>query len=411
MMIPLWAILALVAQDDGDLGRTYANPDHEFSFRPPADWSAKTAHPPGVVEFVSPDVPPQASLVVIHFPCKNATPLAHFKKELDEYMKSKYPGASPLVDRQGTVGGQSALQVAVKTKDRAGQEIVVYRIVVHRSNLDYYIFDAQCRADGSARWLALLDKSVATFRIVPFEATVEERAAAARAVQVLRDGAMTRKELEGETWQGVFIERRKVGHQRQKLAAATVEGSPGWSCESDTVLDFKEGGQDRTVVRGSFTADGRYQKIDSEETIVSEKKEELKYRYSAVLRAGRVSVRRHMRGTDEETNFTVPDGTLLTEVADVFRRAVALRSKETYLIPTLHPFEGKTGIEWIEVAGKENVSSRSNETREVLIVFSTADRRRMLHYWYELNGALYVIRGPKQVFVILGLPRDEATKP
>lgn len=418
MMTLLLAAAAWFAAQD-ELGPEVVSKEHEFSIRPPLGWKGVPGTGASVARFTSPETPPEAMLNVIHYSCKNATSLAQFRGQLEQFLRETYQDHSVLFHRQGTLGGLPSFQIAIQHRDKENKEWVVYRAVLHRSNLDYYLFDGQCPAAGSDRRLALFEKSVGSFRLRPHEPSVEEKAAAARAVEALRTGAMNAKSLEGETWQAVFLEKLKVGYLRQKLSAATVEGVAGWSFESDTVLEYKyqegktwkSGGKDRTVVRGSFSADGRYQKIDSEEVVVTEKGEELKYRYSAVLRGDRLTVRRHLRGTDEESAFAVPEGTLITDVADVFRRAVALRSRQTYYVPVLNPFEGRVAWEWIEVAGKEIMSVRSNESKEVLVVLSTLERRRLLHYWYEPTGALYVLKGPKQVFVVFGMSKEEAMKP
>ncbi len=409
-MITAAILLLSVAAQADDLGREFSSPDHQFAFRPPAGWTARSGTGPAVAKFVPPERPEESSLSVIHYSVKNATPMAQFRKELEAYLAATYKDHTPLLTRPGTIDGLPSLQLALRWKDTSGKETVVYRAILHRTHLDYYLFDGHAPASATEKTIALFEKSVGTFRLRPSDPTVEEKAAAARVVGVLREGVLGARHLEGESWQGVFLEKAKVGYQRQKFVPATLEGRPGWLLESDTFVDFREGGKDRTVVRGSFTSDGRVQKIDSEETIVTEKGEELKYRYSAVVRGDRVTVRRHMRGVEEESSFQVPEGTLVTDVADAFRRSVALRPKQTWHVPVLNPFEDRTGWEWVEAAGKETVSVKTNESKDVYVVLSTVGRRRILHYWYELSGTLYVLKGPKQVFVVFGMSKEDAMK-
>jgi pantetheine-phosphate adenylyltransferase len=166
MIILLWALS--FSQEDG-LGRLFAQSDHEFSIRPPAEWIARSMEPPAVVRFAPVETPPTAQMILIHYFCKNGATLAQFRKEMDEYMKAAYPGGTSLLDRLGTVAGRPSFHVAVKSKDKSGQEVVVYRIVVHRSNLEYFIIDAQCLAGAWEKMQGLFEKSAGSFQIVPFD--------------------------------------------------------------------------------------------------------------------------------------------------------------------------------------------------------------------------------------------------
>ncbi len=422
MRIPFWASLAMLGiafpvlaqEDDKDLGSPFRSEEDSTVFRPPAGWSAHQGVPPEIVRFAAPEKGPAAELIFIHYFPQNPTPLAHFRVQLEKHLKTKYPDHTPILNRQVAVAGLPAFQVALRTKTKnqdPPEEIVIYRTIVHRSNLEYYAFDCQCIASAYDRLAPLFDKSIATLKIEKTEPTLEERAATARAVEFLRGGALGKKELEGEGWQGIYLTKKKVGYQRQKLAPVKVEGAAGYEYESDTILDFQEGGKCRTVVRGSFTADGKFQRISSEEIVAPEKEPELKYRFTATLRGGRVTVQREMKEIREEASFDVPDGTLFTDVADVFRRAASTGPKSTYLVPILNPFRGDPGGESLEVAGKESVEVEVDVMKEVFVVLSNVDRRRSLVYWYDAKSELFSVQGARQAFVIVAMSKEEALKP
>lgn len=400
----VFLLLALPAAAQDELADPFDCRSHEYEIRPPKGWEGHALSDATIV--FSAAKPLKAELSIIRCAVQNPTTLAQFQKQLDDHIAT-YNERKILFSRQVTIGGHSAYQIAATAKLNSGEAVLIFRTVVHRSHLDYYIVDCRAAAADSEKVMPLFEKSAATFKIEPAETTAEERAALARTVAALKDGAMLAKELQRETWQGVFVDTTKVGYQVQRVAAAKVDGVSGLSFEADTVLDLKKGGGTKFSVRGFFTADGRYQKMDGEEILLTEQQSEQKYRYSIVLKDGKVTVRRHMNGTDEETSFTVPEGTLLSDVSDVFRRAVSLRAKSTYFFLTLNPFEGETGCEWIEATGEQTV----DDSRNVLVTFSTVDRGATFTYWFDPNGALAVIRGgARRVFHVVGMSKEEALK-
>lgn len=409
--IAVIVLLAAASQEDADLGPLISSDAHEFAFRPPAGWTASPGEPPNVVRYATPEGVPAGELLLIHYSPPNPTPLKHFQEQLEPYLKEKYPGHTSLLHREVTLDGHAALQLALKTQGKDSEEVVIYRTILHRSHLEYYIFDCKSVSGGWDRWRVVFDKSIATFRIRPTPLTFEERGANARTVEALKGGILGKDWLVGEAWQGVFMTNQKVGYQRQKLTPMKIDGAAGYAIESDTFLDFKEGGKTQTQVRGAFTADGKVQKLESEHVVYPPKGEELKFRFQATLQNGRVSVRRQIREYQEETGFSVPEGTLFTEVADVFRRAVAPGAKTTYFVPTLNLFLEETREESIEVAGLDTADLGEKGKRQVQVVLALTNRSKSLVYWYEIGGALLVVQAGKHLFGILALTKEEALKP
>jgi hypothetical protein len=399
------ALLAAPAFAQDDLAEPAKSKIHECSFRPPKGWSGQLTDTATFAIYSAPK-PTKAEISLIRVPIQNPTTLDQLQAQLDQHI-DKYTDKKILYRRQATIGGRPAYQIAVNTKLDTGDRVVLLRTAIHRSHLDYYMFDCRAGEGDFQKVQGVLEKSIASFRLEPAEASTEERAAAARTIAALKDGVFRAKELPSETWQGVFVEKIKVGYQVQRLRLAKVEGAEGLEYEADTVLDLKKGGGTKFTLRGSFTLDGRYQKMSGEEILLTEDEKELKYRYTIVLKDGKVTAQRHMNGVDEETSFTVPEPTLLTDVVDVFRRAASLRGKSTYFFHTLNPFENETGCEWLETSGLQTVE----DSKEIYVTFATVDRGASFTYWFDRTGALAVIRGgSRRLFHVVGMTREDALK-
>lgn len=408
MLFRVFAVLAvcsLPAAAQEELGDPFTSKEHEYTFQPPKGWTSSVRASSTIF---SAGKESRREMEVIRLPVQNPTTPTQFTDQLRKHME-KYKSKEFLFTRQATIGGRTAWQIAarVELETQNKDKVLIYRTVIHRTHLDYYVLDCRADASDSDRALKIFDASIATFRIEPTALSTEEKAAEARTIAALQDGVLGAKDLQCEAWQGVFLQQVKVGYKTQKLTSATVEGAPGIAFESDTVFDLKKGGNTKYSVRGSFTVDGRYQKMAGEQTVTPEGGKEMKFRHTIVLKDGKVTVRRHMDGADEETSFTVPEGTLLIEVADVFRRAVSLRPKNTYFVRTLDAFESETRTESLEVTGPQTV----DDSRTVLVTFSSVNRGLTDTYWFDESGKLALLRGnAARLFQVVGMTREEALK-
>src|SRR5213592_58953 len=97
--------------------------------------------------------------------------------------------------------------------------------------------------------------------------SAEEKLADTRTMALLR-GAKVDPALVGERWYSVLLSNgRKIGWMRFKM----TESAGMYSFDTEVRNDFGDGNTDMTLVRGSFSPDGRVQKVETEETKVNPK--------------------------------------------------------------------------------------------------------------------------------------------
>lgn len=388
-------LLVLLAQD---LGPAHVDEDHKFSVRPPAGWVRKGAAP-GSVSFAPPEKTAAATVFsATHYVASNPTPLASFIRQAREYVKEKHPGAQVSEDRELQIAGRPAFRLVFTQGD-----LLTVHTVVFRTNREYYLLDAQMPASEAAKYRGPVDGAAASLELKALRLTDEERAALARFAGALKTA--TAAGLEAEEWHTVHLGRARIGRQRTKCA---VSGD-GVSFELDIASDFGEGGKDASVIRGSFSPDGKFQKVEVERT-KQNPKERWQFRASGAIEGGRAKVSRDMNGLKEEVSFDVEEGVLFEDVSEVYLKILLGMGKGTYLIRTLSPFEDEPGIRSVEVSEREPMEIEGRK-QDATVVFSRADRGRSVTYYYAADRKLIRQGGLKESFFLRSASREEAEKP
>ena len=372
-----------------------------MSLRPPSGWARRMGQGPFVVRFTAPnEVKPPCDLTVTHLVhSTNPTPLQTFVKTAKDHIAKEFKGSKIVEEKEFTIAGRPAYRIVF-----AFEGTLQVKSVVHRTNLEWYLLDASIPNALAASLRPVAEASVASFELAPPPLSAEERAAHARASDALRR-AKTAPALLGERWFAVYLGPRKVGHQRVKLA----ESEGLYVLEADAVSDFGEGNRDSTIVRGSFSPDGRVQKIDTEQTKTNDKKERWQFRASAVLQNGQVNASRDMNGVKEERTFTVAEGVLLGDVADVARRVLVGAGKGTYLLHTLSPYVDEPDVELLEVTDRETMDLDGRKV-DAHLVFAKIDRRRTKAYYYGADQSLIREGGLKETFSVRAATKEAALK-
>lgn len=390
-----WGIVLLALSQDPP----YSNEDHEFSFRPPADWARKIAVSPEVVKFVPNSAKPAAQIVVTHYHSPNPTPLASFVAQGKGHIAEKFKGAAITEEKPQTIGGRPAHRIVFTHGDYLHLKTILFR-----SNLEYYLLDAQIVQAEAPQYRAVAEQSLATFEIAPRPLSSDERAAADATREAVAGGRV-RPELLGEQWHAIYFANKKVGRQRTLLAE--VDGK--YSLEVDVLADYGEGGKDTSMVRGSFSPDWTYQKVDLERTKES-KTDRWQFRASAVLQGGTVRVGRDLNGAKEERTFPVEGQVFFDDVSDVARRMIVLRGKGRYLLRSLSAYAEEPDAELLEVNDQERMDVEGKK-REARVVFSAVDRRRNETYYYLPDATLLRLGGPRDVFSLRAASKEGALKP
>ena len=392
--VALWAL----AQDPG---APYSNPDHEFSIRPPAGWFAKQGFRPTIVRFLHPgsDKKADAELMVTHLITTNPTPLKGFEVQARQHIVDRFKGAVVHEEKNVEIGGRPAFRV------RFTHENSLYiKTAVHRTNLEYYLLDIQLPKETAETLRAVAEASVESFRIAPVPLSPEESDALARGLDGLR-AAKPAPAMMGERWYGIFLANKKSGHYRMKLSEA--EGLVAF--EMDVVLDLGDGNRDATSTRGVFSLDGGVQRLETDQTKANEKKETWRFRATADLRGGKLKVSRDMNGFKEEKTLDVPEGLLLSDVAEFLRGRLALNGKGAALFRTMSPFADEPNVEMTEASAPEMMDV-DGRRREAVVVLTKVDRRRVVTYTYGTDHVLLRQGGGKDVFTLRALSKDEALK-
>jgi hypothetical protein len=393
-----WGIVLLLLSPQ-DLGVRAVAPDHDLAIRPPSGWTRYIGTGPTVVKFRQPgELPVAAELLVTHLSSANPTPLENFKKQARDNIKEKYAGAQILEEKDLTLAGKHAYRVVFSHAD-----LVYFKTVVHRSNLEYYLLDAAYPPAQAEKVRPVIEASIATLEILPATLSAEDRAAESKALGLLK-AAKIDPTLLGERWYAIHLGPRKVGHMRLKL-----EESKGlYSFDSEVKSDFGEGNTDSTTARGTFSPDGRTQKIESEQIKVNPKQKWL-FKASASIQEGKAKLSRDVNGIQEERTFPVEEGVLLNDVVECLRPVFVGGGRGTYLVKVLSPYSEEWSPETLEVGGLENLDFSGKPTDCILVMSGSGVRRRTT-YTYLPDRSLYRVGGPKDLFSVRVSTKEEVLK-
>jgi hypothetical protein len=393
-----WGIF-LLALSPQDLANRTTAPDHEFAFRPPAGWTRHLGVGPTLAKYIQPgDLKNPTEFLLTHLHSSNPTPIESFKKQATDNIKEKYAGAKILEEKDLTIGGKKAFRVVFQHN-----ESVQVKTVIHRSNVEFYLLDAVIPADQASTIKPLIEASVGSFEILPLPMSSEERSADSRTMAILK-AAKIDPALMGEKWYTIHLTTKKVGTMRFKMAEA--EGM--YAFELDVRNDFGEGNTDTTIVKGSFSPDGRVQKVLTEETKINPKQKWI-FAAGATINGGQVKVTRDMNGHKEDRVFTVEEGVLLSDVAECLRGVLVGAGRGNYLLKTLSPFSEDWTVETIDVGGPETLEV-DGRTRSCTLVQAYVGRRKNMTYYYGPDRSVIRVGGPKEIFSIRASTKEEALK-
>jgi hypothetical protein len=394
-------ILVLALSLPQDLDRPFTHEEHEFSIRPPKGWVRGGGQGAFFLRFQPTEELKSPCLIeVAHLPRNtNPTPLASFIRQVKDQLAKDYKGHQILEEKEMTIAGKPAFRLVLSHGDA-----LHVKTVVHRTNLEWYLVDGRMGQADAAKFRPAVEASAASFEIRPRALSVEESAAFARTMEVLRRAKIL-PALLGEHWHSVYLGAKKAGHQRTRV----TESEGMYALEVDVALDFLEGGKDQTIVRGSFSPDARTQKVDTEQT-KTHGSDRWQFRASAVLENGRVRAARDLNGHKEERSFAAEDGVLFTDVADLVRRLLAGAAPGDYLLKTLSPFVDEWNAEPVEVNAASPMELDGRKV-EAHVVFAKPDRRRNQTYYYGTDRALLRFGGVKDLMSLRAGTREEALKP
>lgn len=394
-----WGIAAwLLAQDAAP---AFNDPEHEFSLRPPAGWVAQPAMRPSVVRFLhrGAEKKADAELLVTHLISPNPTPIKSFEEQARKHVLERYKEPKILEEKAVVLGGRPGFRVVFEAENG-----LFVKTAVHRTNLEYYLLDIFLPKGDPQGLRAAAESAVQTFTVTPAPLSVEESDAFARGLAALK-AAKPEPAWLGERWFGLYLGPKKAGHQRVKLAEA--EGLLAF--EADVVLDLGDGNRDATSVRGAFSLDGRRQRVESDQVKTNDQKERWQFRASADLQGGKLKVSRDMNGHKEEKTLDVPEGVILSDVAEFFRGVLALSGQKTTLMKTMSPFSDEANIELVE-AGAPESTEIDGRRLDAVVALCRIDRRRTQAYTFGMDRLLLRQGGAKDVFSVRRMSKEEALK-
>jgi hypothetical protein len=394
-----WGIF-LLALSPQDLGSRTTAPDHEFAFCPPNGWIRHLGAGPTLVRYTQPgDLNVPAELLVTHLFTANPTVVESFKIQAKDNLKEKYPGAKIVEEKDMTLAGKSAFRISFQFNDK-----LISKTVLHRSNIEFYLFDAIYPVEQNEKLKALVESSLATFEIIPMPLSPDEKLADTRTTSLLR-GAKIDPALLGERWYSILLAGgKKIGWMRFKM----TESGGMYLFDTEVRNDFGDGHLDTTLVRGSFSPDGRVQKLETEETKANPK-QKWNFRASAVNQGGQVKVSREINGIKEDRAFNVEDGVLFTDIAECLRTVLVGAGKGSYLLKSLSPYSEEWGVEMIDVGGSETLEI-DGRSRQCTLVQAYMGRRKNMTYYYAPDRSIIRVGGPKDMFSIRLSTKEEAQK-
>ncbi len=396
-----WGTFLLVFSSSQELDPPFTLAEHEFSIRPPKGWVGRKAQGAFFLRFQPPEeLANPCRVEVAHLTrTGNPKPLPSFIKEAKEQLAKDFKGLQLTEEKEMTIGRKPAFRLVF-----THAETLHVKTVVHRTNLEWYLVDGRMGRADAAQHRAAVEASIASFEVVPQPLSIEESAAFARTLDLLR-GAKVQPALLGEHWHAIHVGGKKAGHQRTQVA----ESGGIYAFEVDVLLDYGEGGKDTTIARGSFSPDGKFQKVDTEQT-KTDSATRWQFRASALLQNGQVRASRDMNGHKEERTFAAEEGVLFGDVADLVRRLLAGAGKGNYLLKTLSPFCDEWNAEPVEVNAASPMELDGRKV-EAHVVFAKPDRRRNQTYYYGTDRTLLRFGGVKDLMSVLAATKEEALKP
>ena len=394
-MLEMLATLLVLSQD---LAPPVVLEDHEVAFRPPVGWTPRPVRPPSLVKFVRPPAEGKGNVEILfsHVDGASPTPMATWTVQSAANVKESQPEAKILEEKKLEVNGRPAHLLSWSEKG-----VQRFKLGILRTNLEWYVVDAFFPEGEAAAVRPLLDASAASLRILPKPLSPEERVSLDRTRKIMGRVKLD-PALKGERWYVVALGARKLGHQRVKID----ESADLVTFEVETSFEVSEGSRDVATVRGSFSPDGRIQKVETEQH-KQDKKEKRSYRATASLDGGQVRVRRDMNGAVEEKTFVVEEGVLLGDVVEIYRSFFAEEGKGSYFIRTLNVYADEPSTEQLDVADPEKLKLDGVD-RKVILISSTIDRRRTLTNAYGLDRRLVRMGGASDPLVVKVSTKEEA---
>lgn len=368
--------------------------------RPPAGWVRHYGLPPILTKWTqSGDLKTPAELTITHLYSSTPTPLETFKRQSRDVLKEKAPEAKILEEKELAIGGKPAYRMVISSEG-----MIQFKTCIHRSNLEFYLVDATYPPELGEKVRPLLEASISTFEVIPLPISAEEKLLDARTMALIQ-GQKIDPAMLGERWFTVHVGTKKVGHSRYKLSE--TEGA--YAFETDVRLDFGPGDSDATTIRGSFSPDGRTQKVELEEAKTAPKQKTL-HRASASIRGGQARISRELNGQKEDRSFAVEEGVLLSDVAECLRPVLIAAGKGSYLLKTLSPYSEEWKVEMVDVGGVESLEF-DGKPHECILVQAYVGRRKNMTYFYGTDRSLIRAGGHREKFAIRQTTKEEALKP
>jgi hypothetical protein len=391
-----WGII-LLSFSPQDLAPRVTSPDHEFALRPPAGWIRHAGGGLILAKFIQPgELKTPAQFSITHLHTMNPTPLEGFKRQTKDHIKENFPAAKVLEEKDVSIAGKQGYRVMYSNND-----LIQFKTVIHRTNLEFYLLDATFPPDQTERIRPLIESSVATFEILPLPLSTEEKLLDARTTALIK-AAKIEPSLLGERWFTIHLGTRKSGHSRFKLA----ESEGGYSFETDIRIDLGEGNTDTTTIRGSYAPDGRVQKVEIDETKINPKQKWV-FQATAMIQSGQAKVSRNLNGVKEDRSFAVEDGVLLNDVAECMRAVLVGAGKGNYLLKTLSPYSEEWKVELIDVGGLESLEF-DGKSHQCILVQAYVGRRKNMTYFYGTDRSVIRAGGHRERFAIRQSTKEEA---
>jgi hypothetical protein len=389
-------ILLLVLSQD--LGPRLEVPAHEFAIRTPAGWVRLQPLGPEALRFSTGNKDAPAELTLTRYTTPNPTPLDSFVAQAKDHLAETFKQVKIEEEKVTLAGGPAARLSFVSGK------ILQVKTILKRTNLEYYLLDIALDRENALEARAVAERSIASFEIVRPPASEEELAAGEKTLAAIKDAKID-PELLGEHWQVILFKSKKIGHRRTKLSA----DGDRYAIEVDVLTDLGKDGRDRTVIRGTFSPDARFQKLETEQT-KSNKGKRWQFRASAEIAGGKLTVERDMNGFREKASFAVKPGTVFPVVGDVLRRTLVGAGRGTYFLRTLSPFEDETGTELFEVGHRDTIRVDGVEHTGWIVV-SKVKRRKNLTRSYAADRSLLKFGDNRNLLSVLKATQEEAEKP
>lgn len=382
------ALLTVFAAQDPLLGEESKVEDLGFAIRGPKGWrQVKSASPTLFRVQCVEGAPAGGDLLLILPNLDDPLTPAQLGRQNEEWLKKKYEGCEIVKNETRTIAGCSSNWLHWRHKETSGAKVGVFR-----GPTELFMLDLTAQKTDEAAALDLVARVAGSMRFWTPEPTAEEKDALDAGAARLKESRPPAGEVR-ETHKLILIAGRTFGRERVTVREAEVDGRKGFEFRSETLVIDSEGSRRAETVAGWMVPDGSYQRVEVRRTVEIQGQAKQEHAADVVLRDGKVTAKRTIRGEVWDAEFDAGSNAWLAELSELATSTLAMAPKGIYAIRTVECFAGRALMDQLEVAAPDRAKLPDGE-RLVRMVLSERNRNQHRVLQFEEDGRFLSLKVP-----------------